>query len=224
MRSTAILVFLLGLAVCPLGAAATPPAADCRPAGAPDATADRPVGTACRDANLTQRRPGFWTLKDAAPGPGWDAADPEPTVLRGAGPILSPAGAACTRYPLPVVVGGQPMEAMIVACPQADGSWQMTQYTPGLPPQIYTGSAPPEAAAFAAGDYGYPESSPDWADWPWFSGFAPIVGTRKFRHFRQPVDHRFPDDFEHRPGHDFGHGLTHGFGHGGVGVAAGIHR
>ena len=219
MRSLAILALLSGLAVCRLAAAAPP--ADCRAAGAPDATADHPVGPSCRDPNLTQRRPGFWTLEEATPGPGRNAADPEPAVLRGAGPTWSPAGTACTRYPLPVVVGGQPLQAIIVACPQADGSWQVIQYTPGLPPQVYTGPAPPEPATFAGQDYGYPENYgypegyPDWTDWPWFSGFAPAIITgRKFRHFGQPFDHRFPDDSRHRSGHDFGHGLVHGAGHG----------
>jgi hypothetical protein len=229
MRSLAILALLSGLAVCRLGAAAAPPQpgqavppADCRSAGAADGTADQPGGRACRDANLTQRRPGFWALEDAAPGSGRNAADQQPTVLRAGGSTSSPA---CTRYPLPVVVGGQPLQATIVACPQADGSWQVTQYTPGLPPQVYTGPPPPEpAAAASAEEYGYPESYAGWADWPWFSGFVPaIIGTQKFRHFRQPFDHRFAHDFEHRSGHDFGRGLAHGFGHGGsVAGAAGF--
>jgi hypothetical protein len=218
MRPIAILVLLLGLAVCPLGASAAAPA-DCRPAGAPAATADRPPGPACGDANLTPRRPGFWTLEDAA---GRDRPDLQPTVLRG-----GDAGAAsgCFSYPLPVVVGGQPLQATIVACPQADGSWQVSQYTPGLPPQVYWEPAPPEAAA-SAEDYGYPESYPDFADWPWFSGFAPaIASARKFHPLSRPFDHRFTAAPGQRSGRVFGHGLAHGFGRGGgVAGAAAMHR
>jgi hypothetical protein len=86
MRSIAILVFLLGLAVCRLAAAAPP--ADCRPAGAPDAAGDRPVDPACRDPGLsgriTERGRGFWTLDDAAAEPGWDAAGVISAAILGA--------------------------------------------------------------------------------------------------------------------------------------------
>jgi hypothetical protein len=235
MRSTAILALLMSVAVCRPAAA---PPADCRSSGTADATADRPLGQACRDPSLggriTQRGPGFWALDDAATEPGRDPADPQPTVLGGAGPISSPDGTACRRYPLPVTVAGQPMQAMIVACPRADGGWQVTQYTPGLPPQVYIGPAPPEPADFAGNDYGYPESYPDWADWPSLSGFAPAnIGGRRFHDFRQPFDHRSTDDFSHRSGrelrhgaaHSFSQGAAHGFGHGaGVAGAAGMHR
>jgi len=215
MRSIAIFALLLSVAVCRLAAAAPPAHCD-------------PGLTGC----ITQYGPGFWTRNDAA-------VDPEPTVLRGAGPTSSPDGTACRRYPLPVTVAGQPMQAMIVACPRADGGWQVTQYTPGLPPQIYIGPAPPEPADFAGNDYGYPENYPASADSPSFSGFAPTIGVmRRFRPFRQPFDHRSTNNFAHRSGQERGHGaahsfsqgaahhlsqgVAHGFGHG-AGVA-GMHR
>jgi hypothetical protein len=215
MRSIAILALLSGLAVCRLAAAAPP--ADCRPAG----VAGQAVAPACRPAlpspPLIQRRPGFWALEDA---PGENAADPPPVVLRA-------GGSACARYPLPVVVGGQPLQATIVACPQADGSWEVTQYTPGLPPQVYT--APPPAAAATADAYGYPEnypeSYPDWADWPSSTGLVPaIVVARQFHRFRHPFERRFTAHVEHRSGHDVGRGLAHGFGRGGSVAGAGMHR
>jgi hypothetical protein len=230
MRSIVILALLLGLMVCRLGASAATaapgqaaPPTDCRPAGSPGATDGQPAGPACRDASfsrrITQLRRGFWALEDAAPGAGRNAADPEPTVLR-ADPTPSPEGAGCTRHPLPVVVGGQPLLAMIVACPLADGGWEVTQYTPGLPPQVYEEPAYPEAAASEVEDYGYPGSYQDWADVPWFSGLAPVIVTgRKFQHFRKPFNHRFTDAVEHRSDRDFGHGLVHGFGR--VGSVAG---
>ncbi len=75
------------------------------------------------------------------PRPEWSRSATDGAARR---PFVARA-AACMRHPLAVVVGGQPLEAMVVACPQPDGSWQFTQYTPGLPPQVYWGPAPPEA-------------------------------------------------------------------------------
>ena len=70
-----------------------------------------------------------------------------------AGPILgqpqaAPQPPACSSYTVPLTVGGQPQQAVVEACPQADGSWRITQTTPGLPPQVYEMPAPtaPDAA------------------------------------------------------------------------------
>jgi hypothetical protein len=163
MRSIPILVLALGIAVCQLAAgpiavaAATDsppgrmtPPTDCR-AVAPrtlDGAASQPAGPPCRQADLAppivRRNPGFWASNDAPPKPGQNAAaDPQVTVLDAADAPAPGGAAACTSYPLPVVVGGQSLQATIVACPQANGNWQVTQYTPGLPPQIYTVPAPP---------------------------------------------------------------------------------
>ena len=116
---------------------------------------------------------------------------------------------ACTSYTVPLTVGGQPQQAVVEACPQADGSWRMTQTTPGLPPQIYEIPAP-ASSPYSSGDsypeaYPYPDFAPDWgwAGWggaPWFFGLAPsIVVVQRFNHFH----------------HGFRHGFAHGFGHGG---------
>ncbi len=43
----------------------------------------------------------------------------------------------CREYTTPVLVGGKNERASGVACEQADGSWRITDNTPGLPPQIY---------------------------------------------------------------------------------------
>lgn len=44
----------------------------------------------------------------------------------------------CHQYRLPVIVGGTQEQAEFLACRQADGSWRITQTTPGLPTQVYT--------------------------------------------------------------------------------------
>ena len=123
-----------------------------------------------------QRRPGFWIAEGVGPGSGGNAADPPPAVLHAADTPPPAGAAACVSYPLPVIVGGQSLQATVVACPQPDGSWQATQYTPGLPPQVYT-VPPPPAAGASPNDYAspgyYQDWGPDWAGGPWFWGFAP---------------------------------------------------
>jgi hypothetical protein len=220
MRSIPTLALAMGLAVSQLGANATAaagaaglpqqeqttPQADCRTAPAPavpGGTQDQSTRPACRQANLgwrlVQRRPGFWIVEDVAPGSSGNAADQPPTVLHPAA-VPAPASAfSCTSYPLAVVVDGQPRQATVAVCPQADGGWQITQYTPGLPPQVYPASAPP-AAAQSPDDYGSPGYYPywDWAGVPGFFDFAPaIVVAQRFHRFQA-----------------FGHGLPHGLGRG----------
>ena len=57
----------------------------------------------------------------------------------------------CRAFTAQVMVGGQPQQAVGQACQQRDGSWQVTQNTPGLPQQVYT--LPPQAIYL----YPYPE-------------------------------------------------------------------
>src|SRR5207253_8443651 len=54
-------------------------------------------------------------------------------------PGAQPAAAEppCTSYTVPITVGGQQQQASVEACQQPDGSWRVTQNTPGLPPQVY---------------------------------------------------------------------------------------
>ena len=49
----------------------------------------------------------------------------------------------CRDFTVPVTVGGQQQQAVGQACQQPDGSWRVTQNTPGLPEQVYT--LPPQA-------------------------------------------------------------------------------
>jgi hypothetical protein len=105
----------------------------------------------------------------------------------------------CREFTAQVTVGGQPQQAVGMACQQPDGRWRVTQNTPGLPEQVYT--LPPQAI------YLYQSPEPYWD--PWFYGPAfvggPVFLTHGFHHF-----HHF---------HGFHHGGFHhgGFGHGGFG-------
>jgi hypothetical protein len=116
-----------------------------------------------------------------------------------------PKQSACSSYTAPVTVGGEPRQAFIEACPQRDGSWRITQNTPGLPTQIYQ-LPPPASSPYPYDypypvDYAYPEFFPYWAGAPWYFGLAPsIVVVQRFRHF----DHGFP--------RGFAHGFARGFG------------
>jgi hypothetical protein len=154
----------------------------------------------------------------AAPTPG----QPQPTWTAGAQPPAAPP--ACSSYTVPLTVGGQPQQAVVEACPQADGSWRITQTTPGLPPQVYevpAAAPPPYSSGYSYPEaFAYPDFAPywDWAGWgwaPWFFGLAPsVVVVQRFNHFH----HGFAHGFGHGA-HGFGHGM-HGFGGNGF---AGMH-
>src|SRR5262249_51827903 len=113
---------------------------------------------------------------------------------------------ACETTSVPVTVGGRPEQAAIEACPQPDGSWRITQTTPGLPPQVYQMPAPP-AGIYPSVYPDYPDYFdywPYWAAGPWFWGIGPsVVIVERFRHIHH-VDHV-------RPG--FGHPGPRGLGH-----------
>ena len=149
---------------------------------------------------------------------------PQPAPTAGTQPPA--AQPSCTSYTVPVTVGGQPQQAVIEACQQADGSWRITQTTPGLPPQVYEVPAPaysPYPSAYPSPDF---SSSWDWAgapywgwgDAPWFFGLAPsVVVVQRFNHFHHGFSHGFGHGFAH---HGFGHGFAAGHG----GGMAGGHR
>ena len=142
---------------------------------------------------------------------------------------------SCSSYTVPVTVGGQPQQAVIEACQQADGSWRITQTTPGLPSQVYEVPAPtysPYSSGYSypqAFSFPYPDLSPYWGwdEWgwggsPWFLGFAPsIVVVQRFNHFHHGLGRGFGHGFGRRFGHGFGRGFGHGFGHGFAGMRRG---
>jgi hypothetical protein len=169
------------------------------------------------DWRLSQHGPSFRTPEAIAPAPGDVASGSRPTVLRAPSSQAVADAPGCISYPLMVVISGEPREATVVGCPQPDGGWQVTQYTPGLPTQVFNVPAPPTTAP-SPDDFGGWNSAPvwDWASQPLFFGFAPavVVGSG-FNHF-----HRFRHEFAHGFGHGFAHGFAHGVasGHGFTGV------
>jgi hypothetical protein len=152
---------------------------------------------------------------------GAPAGQPQPMPTAGIQP--SPAQPTCSSYTVPLTIGGQPQNAVVEACQQADGSWRVTQTTPGLPPQVY--EVPPPPASPYPSAYSYPETNPypytefspywGWSDWgwggvPWFLGLGPsIVVVHRFNHFH------------HGFGHGFGRGFTRGSGQGFAGMHGG---
>jgi surface antigen len=187
----------------------------CQEFTAPVTAGDRPEqarGKACRQPDgswrVAQNTPGLPAQDYIVPPPGQATAAASSTAEA---PEIQPNQPSCSSYTVPVIVGGQQQQAVVEACPQADGSWRITQNTPGLPPQVY--QVPPPASSPYPYDYPYladyasPEFFPYWAGTPWFFGLAPsIVVVQRFNHFHHGFGHGF--------GHGFAHGLGPGFGHG----------
>jgi hypothetical protein len=105
----------------------------------------------------------------------------------------------CREFTVQVMVGGQPRQAVGQACQQPDGSWRITQNTPGLPEQVYT--LPPQAIYL----YPYPEPYYWWD--PGYYGSSFFVGGPVF------LAHGF-HRFHHHDGFHHG-GFRHGGFHGG---------
>lgn len=171
--------------------------------------AEQASGQACEQPDgswqVVQNTPGLPAQTYTLESPGQPAA----ANTAGQAPSNQPP---CSSYTAQVTVEGQPRQAVIEACPQPDGSWKVTQNTPGLPTQVYQ-VPPPAAYPYVYPypvDYAYPDFFPYWVGEPWFFGLAPsIVVVQRFHHFH------------HGFGHGFGHGFTRGFGPGfGHGFAA----
>jgi surface antigen len=175
MRAKLALAFSLGAAACTApgngagGAAATPQSAEWVPAsqlhlvqspqncrqyttpvivGGKKETAS---GVACELPD------GSWRISDNTPGlPAQIYWMPPPgTVPPLPGP---PQGQAdCREYTVPIEVGGVQKQGIGESCRQPDGSWRITDNTPGLPEQVYL--VPPQ-----------PYPPPDYAYDPWFYG------------------------------------------------------
>ena len=126
---------------------------------------------------------------------------------------------ACSSYTVPVTVGGQQQQASVETCQQPDGSWRITQNTPGLPPQVYEVPAPtPSPYPYALG-YAYPDYFPYWWGSPGYFGLAPsIFVVQRFNRFHHGFHHGFHRGF-HR-GLAYGSGRS-GFGHGFAAAHAG---
>ena len=147
-------------------------------------------------------------------------SQPNPIAPAGATTTAEPASdqPPCTNYTVPVTVGGQQEQAVVESCQQPDGSWRITQNTPGLPPQVYVVPPPtqyPSGYPPYSDYYTYPFYYPYWAAEPWFFGLGPtIVLAQRFPHFHHGFGHGFRGGFAHC----FHSGSAHGFhGHGGFG-------
>jgi surface antigen len=135
------------------------------------------------------------------------------TAAAAQNPDAQPSAAPpdCSSYTAPVTVGGQQQQAVVEACQQPDGSWRITQNTPGLPPQVYEVPAPTYSPYPYAVGYAYPDLFPywGWAGSPWYLGLAPsIVVAQRFHHFNHGFHRGFHRGFAHGSGHGFGHRLA----------------
>jgi surface antigen len=181
----------------------------CHSFAAPVTVAGKPQqanGVACEQPDgswqVVQNSPSLPVQTFTLEPPGESAAAPTSLL-----PQLQPSKPACSAYTAPVSVGGQPRQATIEACPRPDGSWTISQNTPGLPAQVYQVPAPssspyPYRYPYPV-DYAYPEFFPYWLGAPWYFGLAPsIVVVQRFHHFNRGF------------GRGFGHGFARGFGPG----------
>jgi uncharacterized membrane protein YgcG len=120
---------------------------------------------------------------------------------------------SCREFTETVTIGGQPQQAVGQACRQPDGSWQITQNTPGQPPMVYT--LPPEAAGYAP-PYPYAYPYPYYWNDPWYFGAPFFVGGSfffgdRFHRFRDR-DRFFHDHDRFRHFDGFHRDFHHGFG------------
>ena len=206
----------------------------CHDFTAPVTAGGRPeqaTGQACEQPDgswqVGQNTPGLPAQTYTLPPPGQQPAAATSTVAQppsnqafpGQPPPNQPA---CSSYTASVTVDGQPRQAVIAACPQPDGSWKITQNTPGLPTQEYD-VPPPSSSPYPYTypyplDYAYPEFFPYWVGSPWFFGFAPsIVVVQRFHFFHHGFGRGFGHGFARGFGPSFGHGFAAGRGGGGGG-------
>jgi hypothetical protein len=197
----------------------------CQGFSAPITTGGKPEqasGQACHQPDgswrVVQNTPGLPAQDYVVPPPGQPAA--ESTAVQPA-----PNPPPCSSYTVPVTVGGQQQQAVVEACPQPDGSWRVTQNTPGLPQQVYA-IPPPAASPYPydngyPADYAYPDFFPYWVGSPWLYGLGPsIVVVQRFNHFH----HGFGRGFAHGFNRGFGHGFAAGHGGGFAAGHGGGHR
>ncbi|WP_296383621.1 hypothetical protein [Reyranella sp.] len=118
-------------------------------------------------------------------------------------PVPAQASPNCRNFTMPVLVDGQQRQAVGQLCRQPDGSWRVTQNTPGLPLQVYT--LPAQVISVTPNSYQYYWTDSRGFGPPFFAGGCCIFGNG-FRHF-----HR---GFFHGGFHHGFHGGFHGGGHG----------
>jgi surface antigen len=217
MRWISTIAIILACAACqppPEGAqvAAVPPAEPvCHDFATPVTAGGRPEqarGQACEQPDgswqVVQNTPGLPAQTYVLEPPGQPVAGSNTPAQ----PVPSrspPNQSACSSYTAPLTVGGEPRQAFIEACPQPDGSWKITQNTPGLPTQVYQ-VPPPASSPYPYDyqypiDYAYPDFFPYWLGAPWYFGLAPsVVVVQRFHHFH----YGFPRGFSHGFARSFG--------------------
>jgi surface antigen len=232
MRSISILALVLACTACqsepdPMQVAMPPgeaqlaqnePQLDCRDFTAPLTVGERPEQASTRECQqpdgsrrVVQNTPGLPTQAYVVPPPGEAAAGATTAVQP---PANQPP---CTSYTVPVTVGGQQEQTVVESCQQPDGSWRITQNTPGLPPQVYVVPPPTEYPyGYPYSDYyTYPFDYPYWAAEPLFFGLGPtIVVARRFPHFHGGFAHGFRGGFAHGFHGGFADGFHGGFADG----------
>jgi surface antigen len=187
--------------------------ADCRSFTAPVTTGGKPEQAS---GQVCQHPDGSWRVVQNTPGlPPQDYVVPPPGQPAVGASTAAPPPAnqsPCSTFTVAVTIGDRQQEAVVESCQQPDGSWRITQNTPGLPQQVYV--VPPPPPEYSYPYLAYPYADPYWFASPWFFGLGPtIFVAQRFPHFH----HRFGRGF--RPG--FGHGSGRGLQRAGAG---GRHR
>jgi hypothetical protein len=197
---------------------------ECRDFSGPVTAGGKPQqasGQACRQPDgswhVVQKTPGLPPQDYVIPPPAQTAANADSAAQPTADQPL------CGTFTVPVTVGGQQQQATVESCQQPDGSWRVTQNTPGLPQQVYVVPPPPPEYGYPYPDYyAYPDVYPYWFASPWFYGLGPtIFVAQRFSHFR--FHHGFVHGFHHGISHGFQRGFSGGFARAG-GMGGGHHR
>ncbi len=152
----------------------------------------RTARKARRSWQITQQTPGLPQQVYSVAPPAMSPATPPPGGPPPGTPPPGPPGAAtCRDYTIPVVIDGRTVLAKGHACLQPNGSWRVTQKTPGLPTQVYVVPPPampppgyPNPDPYAS-QYPYPYPPPVYDPWfygpPfWFGGFLYVQNFHRF--------------------------------------------
>jgi surface antigen len=218
MRAMLGLVFSLTCAACAVPAPAPPPSIAATPQSAVLVSASPPPqncreyttpvlvggkdetasGVACEQGDgswrITDNTPGLPQRVYTMPPPGTVAPLPGPAPGQVVQGQVVQGQADCREYTVPIIVGGAQKQGVGESCRQPDGSWRITDNTPGLPQQVYV-VPPPYTGDYSAYD---PWASDPWAYDPWIYGppvalagsFVFADGFHRFHHF-----HRGPGPF-----------------------------
>jgi surface antigen len=198
---------------------------NCRDVTAPLTVGGKPEQASTWECQLPD---GSWRVVQDTPGLPTQAYVVPPTGEGAAAAATTAQPSAnqppCTSYSVPVTVGGEQQQSVVESCQQPDGSWRITQNTPGLPLQVYIIPPPTEYPyGYPYPDYyDYPSYYPYWGIEPWLFGLGPtIVVAQRFPHFHHGFVHGFHGSFVHGFHGGFSGGFHGGFGRGFAGHGGG---